>query len=64
MKRGIIRDNRSDSKIKPRIDSMIKAIMVSISHVHIDDSVRSAIDAYMNGKRFVDEGSNEELPFN
>ena len=32
------------------IDSLIKAIIVSISHVHIDDSVRSAIDAYMNGK--------------
>lgn len=46
------------------IDSLIKSIIVSTSHVHIDDSVRSAIDAYMNGRIIEDEESNEELPFN
>lgn len=35
------------------VNSLIKTIIVSVSHVHIDDSVRSAIDAYMNGKRAV-----------
>lgn len=54
----------ASSPLVATIDSMIKAITISISHVHIDDSVRSAIDAYMNGKRFADEGPDEELPFN
>ncbi len=54
----------ASSPLVATIDSMIKAIKVSISHIHIDDSVRNAIDAYMSGKRFADEESDEELPFN
>ena len=54
----------ASSPLVATIDSLIKAIIVSISHVHIDDSVRSAIDAYMNRDKFGDWESNEELPFN
>lgn len=56
----------ASSPLVATIDSLIKAIIVSISHVHIDDSVRSAIDAYMNRDKFGDRESDEELelPFN
>lgn len=53
----------ASSPLVATIDSLIKTIIVSISHFHIDDSVRSAIDAYMNGKQSRDKGSGEELPF-
>ena len=46
------------------VNSLIKTIIVSVSHVHIDDSVRSAIDAYMSGKRIGGGDLNGELPFN
>lgn len=54
----------ANSPLIAAINSLVKTIMVSVSHVHIDDSVRSAIDAYMGGKKTGDGGLNEELPFN
>ena len=54
----------ANSPLIATINSLVKTIIVSVSHVHIDDSVRSAIDAYMSGEKTGDIGSNVELPFN
>lgn len=53
----------ANSPLVATINSLIKTIIVSVSHVHIDNSVRNAIEAYMNGQKTRDN-SNEELPFN
>lgn len=37
------------SPIRATINSLIKLIVVSLSHVHIEDTVKDAIDAYMKG---------------
>lgn len=37
------------SPIRATISSLIKLIIVSLSHVHIEDTVKDAIDAYMKG---------------
>lgn len=50
----------ANSPLIATINTLIKTIIVSISHVHIDDSVRNAIDAYMSGRKTGDKGSYEE----
>ena len=50
------------SPIKATINSMIKLIVVSLSHVHIEDTVKDAIDAYMKGIAPLPD--DDILPFN
>lgn len=50
------------SPIKATINSMIQLIVVSLSHVHIEDTVKDAIDAYMKGIAPLPD--DDTLPFN
>jgi len=43
---------------------LIKLIIVSLSHVHIEDTVKDAIDAYMNGIVPPSDDDDDTLPFN
>jgi hypothetical protein len=50
------------SPIRATINSLIKQIIVSLSHIHIEDMVKEAIDAYMNG--IAPCPDDDALPFN
>jgi hypothetical protein len=50
------------SPIQATINSLIKLIIVSLSHVHIEDTVKNAIDEYMKG--IAPTPDDDTLPFN
>ena len=52
------------SPIRATVNSLIKLIIVSLSHVHIEDTVKDAIDAYMNGIVPPSDDDDDTLPFN
>lgn len=45
------------------INELVKAVIMSLTRVHIDTGVKNAINEYMNGVA-PSSGGNEELPFN
>lgn len=48
------------SPIVSMINTLVKAIIMSMTHVHIDEEVKGAIDSYMKGINF---SSTDDLPF-